>query len=89
MAGKSATRNKIASEVNPPERPARVTKSGTPRVRTAKHTKPPIESSLQQEDSQAVIARIAYGFWEARGNQHGGALEDWLRAEQTYHQKAN
>ena len=27
------------------------------------------------------IARLAYSYWEARGRQHGSALEDWLRAE--------
>ena len=27
------------------------------------------------------IARLAYGYWEARGRQGGNANEDWLRAE--------
>jgi hypothetical protein len=31
--------------------------------------------------SHAEIARLAYSYWEARGWQHGSALEDWLRAE--------
>jgi hypothetical protein len=32
--------------------------------------------SLQQE-----IARMAYFFWMERGQEHGKAVEDWLRAE--------
>jgi hypothetical protein len=31
--------------------------------------------------SHQEIARLAYSYWEARGRQHGSALEDWLRAE--------
>lgn len=31
--------------------------------------------------SHGEIARLAYSYWEARGRQHGSALEDWLRAE--------
>jgi Protein of unknown function (DUF2934) len=27
------------------------------------------------------IAALAYSYWEARGRQHGSALQDWLRAE--------
>jgi hypothetical protein len=30
------------------------------------------------------IARLAYGFWEARGREHGHHEQDWLRAEQEY-----
>jgi len=35
-------------------------------------------------DPHDVIARIAYGYWESRGHQHGMHIEDWLRAEQEY-----
>lgn len=27
-------------------------------------------------------ARLAYSYWEARGNVHGSAEADWVRAEQ-------
>jgi len=37
-----------------------------------------------QTDSREVIAQIAYGYWESRGFQHGGHLEDWVRAEHEY-----
>jgi hypothetical protein len=30
------------------------------------------------------IAKIAYGYWEARGFQAGCAEQDWLRAEREY-----
>jgi hypothetical protein len=37
--------------------------------------------------SQEEIARLAYHFYEARGRRDGGAVEDWLNAEQelTHH----
>ena len=38
-------------------------------------TRPPVRPP------HAEIARLAYLYWEARGRQHGSALEDWLRAE--------
>jgi hypothetical protein len=31
--------------------------------------------------SHAEIARLAYGYWEAGGRQHGAHQEDWYRAE--------
>jgi hypothetical protein len=91
MAAKSSIK-KTAPEVNASEPRARVSEPKTPRVKAAKHAKATMSGSLQSEeqseDSQAVIARIAYGFWEARSNEAGSALEDWLRAEQTYRQLA-
>jgi hypothetical protein len=86
MAAKSTTTKKIASEVKAPER-ARVTKPGTPRVKAARHTTASVEQiPAEKEDVQTVIARLAYGFWEARGGDGGDPLEDWLRAEQQYRQ---
>lgn len=35
-------------------------------------------------DPHEAIARIAYGYWESRGYQHGMHIEDWLRAEKDY-----
>jgi hypothetical protein len=35
-------------------------------------------------DAREEIARIAYGFWEARGRSGGDPLEDWVRAETEY-----
>jgi len=31
-----------------------------------------------------AIAKIAYGYWEARGYTGGSADEDWVRAESEY-----
>jgi len=39
-----------------------------------------IEAALPVNASEA-IAKIAYGYWEARGCQGGDTVEDWLRAE--------
>jgi hypothetical protein len=46
----------------------------------------PAESAVQipQENAQEAIAKIAYGYWEARGYQGGDAIEDWCRAEAEY-----
>lgn len=40
----------------------------------------------ENEDPRETIARIAYGYWEARGRQGGDPLEDWCRAEEEYRQ---
>jgi len=73
--------------------PARAAKPRAPRVRAAQHSKvvssEPVSSAVvtesnSMENAQAVIAQIAYGYWEARGRQAGSPLEDWVRAEQEY-----
>jgi hypothetical protein len=80
--------------------PALSAKPRAPRVKSATHTKavtaePPVATDNRviapdaQLDPVAVdpretIAKIAYGYWEARGYQGGNALEDWVRAEQEY-----
>ncbi|HEX3685472.1 MAG TPA: DUF2934 domain-containing protein [Bryobacteraceae bacterium] len=33
------------------------------------------------------IAKLAYSYWIARGHSHGGAEEDWLRAERELRQR--
>jgi hypothetical protein len=33
-----------------------------------------------------VIARLAYSYWEARGQQGGTPSDDWFRAEGEYRQ---
>jgi hypothetical protein len=72
-------------------RPARKTTSrvGVARHRSSKKTETTtavIESSVENniENSQEVIAGIAYGYWESRGYQGGDAFDDWVRAEQEY-----
>jgi len=47
-------------------------------------TEPSVVAGVIGEDRHEQIARIAYGFWEARGYEHGYAREDWLRAEAEY-----
>ncbi len=82
--------------------PARAAKPKTPRVKAAKHSKAVssepstihIEAAHTEaartipENPREAIAQIAYSYWESRGYQHGGALEDWLRAEHEYRQRA-
>ena len=62
---------------------APVAATSKPRVTTAKHSKAAapvaVKNVLNVHDQ---IAAIAYGYWEARGYQHGSAEQDWLRAEQ-------
>jgi isopropylmalate/homocitrate/citramalate synthase len=77
--------------------PARAAKPKTPRVKAAKHSKAASTETVIahmeihmdhnmdiQTDSHEAIAQMAYGYWEARGFQHGGDLEDWVRAEHEY-----
>jgi hypothetical protein len=64
-------------------------KSATPRARVVKHKAAAVAVEAQAMNAHAVnphdeIARIAYGFWEARGREHGHHEQDWLRAEQAY-----
>ncbi|HEY4087390.1 MAG TPA: DUF2934 domain-containing protein [Bryobacteraceae bacterium] len=64
-------------------------KAATPRVRVAKHKAATVAVEAPAVEAPAVnahreIARLAYGFWEARGREHGNHEQDWLRAEQEY-----
>jgi len=69
------------------------------RVTSAKHSKPaasePIsevtaapapvsKAAITTQNSQEAIAKIAYGYWLARGCQGGDQAEDWFRAEAEY-----
>ncbi len=63
----------------------------SPRVASARHrtVKPKVVASSATsiavvENSREAIAKIAYGYWEARGRQAGDPLTDWLRAEAEY-----
>ena len=40
--------------------------------------------SVSASGRQEAIARLAYGYWAARGFQSGNPLEDWVRAENEY-----
>jgi len=61
--------------------------ASTPRVKTVKHSKA-VPAAIAVEaiavNAHEEIAKIAYGYWEARGYQHGSPEQDWLRAEQEY-----
>lgn len=76
MAKKSSKSVTAAAELRS-EAPAPVKVKKT-RVRKAAAPAPVAQSyeTLQQE-----IARLAYLFWMERGQEHGYAVEDWLRAE--------
>jgi hypothetical protein len=91
----------IAKETVVAAPPARAAKPKTPRVKAAKHSKAvssePAVTHIEAAHTEAAptnpenhreaIAQIAYGYWESRGYQHGGALEDWVRAEHEYRQR--
>ena len=53
-------------------------KEKKPRVRK-ETTHAPVAQSY--ETLQPEIAKLAYFFWMERGQDHGDAVEDWLRAE--------
>jgi len=90
MAKKQVIGNESAAAA-----PARapIANNTVPRVKTAKHSKTvsaePVlmHAPLSNPDPHDAIARIAYGYFESRGRQHGSHLEDWLRAEQEYSQQ--
>ncbi len=80
-------------------KPRRVAKPRAPRVKAATHSKTvssevpeaiapvtaaPAIAAVELENSHETIARLAYGFWEARGQQNGSAVDDWFRAENLY-----
>ena len=58
-----------------------------PRVTKAKHSKsatPETFAVIEPEvaaDPREAIAKLAYGYWAARGFQAGDPVEDWVRAE--------
>ncbi|HXE64292.1 MAG TPA: DUF2934 domain-containing protein [Bryobacteraceae bacterium] len=58
--------------------------SAAPRVRSAKHKAATVAVEAPAVNPHDQIAKIAYGFWEARGRAHGYHEQDWLRAEQEY-----
>lgn len=102
MARKQAIAKETAVPAAP-AKSARTAKPATPRVKAAKHSKtmstePVVMAapvviehvsieSVNIENANEAIAKIAYGYWEARGCQGGSAHEDWLRAEQEYRQR--
>lgn len=101
MAKKQAIANETAAAAA--SATARAAKPRTPRVTAAQHSKAVVTESAvsdvpvaavlttlatESENRQAAIARIAYGYWEARGYEHGSDAEDWARAEQEYEQTA-
>lgn len=45
------------------------------------------EATPRREVTQEEIAKLAYSYWIARGHSHGGAQEDWLRAERELRQR--
>ncbi len=73
--------------------------ASSPRVKTVKHSKAPVQAveptfeaakigEFAQISVHDQIAKIAYGYWEARGFQPGSPEQDWLRAEREYLRKA-
>ena len=94
MPKKTVTQETVAAAV-----PVRVAKpktprtapvvavASTPRVKSVKHSKAavaPVVAETVSVNAYDQIARIAYGYWEARGFQPGCPEQDWLRAEREY-----
>ncbi|SRR5579883_672833 len=44
----------------------------------------PAATSSVDADPREEIARIAYGYWQARGYTGGDPIDDWVRAENEY-----
>ena len=65
------------------------TKPVTGKAAHKHHTKKNVEASVESFTAEPAtlsvthdaIARLAYGYWEARGCQGGSPEQDWLRAE--------
>jgi Protein of unknown function (DUF2934) len=92
MARKQAIVKETAAAAAP-KKSARAAKPKTPRVTAAKHSKSVSTESVMAhtgtENQTDVIAKIAYGYWESRGGCGGSALEDWVRAEREYVERAS
>jgi len=56
--------------------------ASTPRVKSVKHSR--ISTPVVAINAHDQIAKIAYGYWEARSFQPGSPEQDWLRAEREY-----
>lgn len=76
-----------------PQKAARAAKPKTPRVTAAKHSKTVSTEATPAptvtEVDTEVIAKIAYSYWESRGGHGGSALEDGVRAEREYVERAS
>jgi len=57
---------------------AKKTKASAEKAKPAKAKKSNVTSI---GPSREEIARLAHQYWAERGFQHGGAEQDWLRAE--------
>jgi hypothetical protein len=71
-----------------PKTPKTAPVVSTPRVKSAKHKTDAPVAAVEIEtvivNAHGQIAKIAYGYWEARGFEPGSPEEDWLRAEQEF-----
>ena len=45
---------------------------------------PVVVEATPEVNAHEAIAKIAYGYWVARGYQPGSPEQDWLRAEREY-----
>jgi hypothetical protein len=85
-----AAKPKVA-KTNPVVEVASSPVNSEPRVKSVKHSKaaaPVVIVETTAISAHDQIAKIAYGYWEARGFQSGSPEQDWLRAEQEYLQLA-
>jgi hypothetical protein len=93
MPKKTSTKETVASA---PVRAAKPSAAAKPRVKTVKHSKAAIAPvTVVEVEVETVtlsahdqIAKIAYGYWEARRFEAGCPEQDWLRAEQEFLDRA-
>ena len=94
MTKKTAVEQGVAPAVKKP----RAVRPSATRVTSARHSKfaassdpvvieSPVAMNTPQENPNEAIAKIAYGYWEARGDQGGNSADDWFRAEFEYRQR--
>lgn len=69
----------VSAPVSARHKPATTTRAKRPAP--APVAAAPVAPAAPAAPSREDIARLAYGYWEARGCQGGSPEQDWLRAE--------
>jgi hypothetical protein len=93
----ASTKKEMAAEVAKPTTSAPkgielVAKVEAPKKTAAKPRKTATTKGTVIAISQPardVIEQLAYHYWAQRGYQHGYALEDWIRAEREFLERAS
>ena len=83
-AGAEGARPVAASAAAAPVRSSILDPVGVvaPAIETERVSALASEAPGRRNVTHEEIAKLAYSYWIARGHAHGGAEQDWLRAEQ-------